>query len=374
MKRPPIAWMLVAAASAAVACASLRGQGPEGLATSLSATSTAIAASAPSSTPEPSPTLAPTPLPPYPTFIWMCYQCGGTEAWRLGPGAPVRITLPRSVGQFYGYSDASDQIAYAQTFADHGAGPGNLAVSDLSLLTVSTGEVTTLFSDNVVEALWSPDGEHLGYVLATDTTYELHVRDLSGEDRLLATNVSFTWSFSPAGDVIAFTRESGYETPGTPGLYAVSLTTGEEVLLSDVDKSGTGSIDDRPVWTADGAYVVLSHYGGPTPARIVMARADGSASWDITLDESLSSNWWYTPSIASLLWFPDGTHVLGLPAASTEMGGPPPLILFTFDASTHILGGGTQLGTVNALIGWDVPGETFWALTAGGEVERMAVP
>jgi hypothetical protein len=102
--------------------------------------------------------------------------------------------------------------------------------------------------------------------------------------------------------------------------------------------------------------------------------ADGSASWDLAFDESLSSNWWYTPSISGMLWFPGGTQVLGLPAASLEMGGPPPLILFTLDMATHTLGGGTQLGTVNAFVDWDVPGESFWVLTAEGEIERTTVP
>jgi Tol biopolymer transport system component len=304
----------------------------------------------------------------------MCYQCSGTEAWRLGPGEPARITLPVSIGQYFGYGVATDQIAFAQTFADHGGGPGNLAVSDLSLLTVASGEVTTLFPDNIVEARWSPDGQSLAYILATDTTYQLRVRDLSSRDSLLAEDVSFTWSFSPSGDAIAFTRESGYETLGAPGLYLVSIDSGVEVQLSDIDKSGTGSIDDEPTWTLDSENVVLSHYGGPGPARIVMARADGSGAWDITLDESQSSEWWYTPSIPSLLWFPGGDRVLAIPAASMDLGGPPPLILFTYDPRTLVLGGGTQLGTVNAIIDWDVPGETVWVLTVDGVVERMAIP
>jgi len=374
MRKRASVWVVVfAGVSAVVACAFPGGAGSPGDAdaTRVSATLTAIAASAPE---EPSPTPEPTPFPAHPPFIWMCYQCGGTEAWRLGAGDPTRVTLPISIGQFYSYGHVTDQIAFARTFADHGAGPGNLAVSDLSLLTVATGEVMTLFPDNVVEALWSPDGQNLAYILATPATYELRVLDLAGVDRLLATDVSVTWGFSYSGEAIAFTRESGYETPGTPGFYVVSLITGTERMLSDVDKSGTGSIDDRPAWTPDGEYVVLSHWGGPTPPRIVMARADGSASWDLALDESLSSNWWYTPSISGMLWFPGETQVLGLPAASLEMGGPPPLILFTLDMATHTLGGGTQLGTVNAFVDWDVPGESFWVLTAEGEIERTTVP
>jgi hypothetical protein len=57
-----------------------------------------------------------------------------------------------------------------------------------------------------------------------------------------------------------------------------------------------------------------------------------------------------------------------------DLGGPPPLILFTYDPRTLVLGGGTQLGTVNAIIDWDVPGETVWVLTVDGVVERMAIP
>jgi Tol biopolymer transport system component len=304
----------------------------------------------------------------------MCYQCGGTDAWRLGPGTPTRITLPVPIGQYYSYSIATDQIAHAQTFADHGAGPGNLAVSDLSLLNVSTGEVTVIYADDVVEALWSPDGTRLAYIIATSTTYELRVREPDGTDRLLASDVSLTWGFSPSGDAIAFTRESGYETPGTPGLYVVSVDSGTEVQVSDVDKSGTGSIDDRPSWTQDGQFVVLYHYGGPSAPRVVIAAADGSGSWDITLDEALSSNWWYTPSITTMLWYPDGERALALPSTSQEMGGPPPLVLFTYDPATHTLFEGTEIGTVNTIIGWDVPGETLWLVSAGGDVERMSAP
>jgi Tol biopolymer transport system component len=304
----------------------------------------------------------------------MCYQCGGTDAWRLGPGAPTRITLPASIGQYYGYSHATDQIAYAQTFADHGAGPGNLAVSDLSLLNVSTGEVNTVYPGDVVEALWSPDGTQLAYILATAATYELRLREPDGTDRPLASDVSFTWGFSPSGDAIAFTRESGYETPGTPGLYVVSVESGTEIQVSDVDKSGTGSIDDRPSWTQDGQFVTLSHSGGPSTPRVVLAAADGSASWDITLDESLSGNWWYTPSITAILWYPDGERALALPAASQEMGGPPPLVLFTYDRATHVFIEGVEIGMVNTIIDWDVPGESFWAVTVGGDVERRSAP
>jgi len=367
--------VLLAWGSAALACSlpGIPGSVVGAAATTVSATLTAIAG-VPTVPVEPSTTPEPTPYPPHPPFVWMCYQCGGSEAWRVGPETAVRFTLPVSIGQFYSYNPATDQIAYAQTFADHGAGPGTIAVSDLSLLTAATGDMTTVFPENVVEALWSPDGVNLAYILATPSTYELRVTDLAGTDRLLASDVSFTWSFSPSGEAIAFTRESGYETPGTPGLYVVSVLTGVETMVSNVDKSGTGSIDDRPTWTLDSEYVVLSHYGGPSPARVVMARADGSASWDLTVDEALSSNWWYTPSISNFLWFPGGTQALGLPTASMEMGGPPPIILFTHGLATHILGGGTELGTVIALIDWDVPGETFWALNSEGEVVRMTVP
>jgi Tol biopolymer transport system component len=304
----------------------------------------------------------------------MCYQCGGTDAWRLGPGEPARITLPASIGQYYSYSHVTDQIAYAQTFADHGAGPGNLAVSDLSLLNVTTGEVTPIYPDDVIEALWSPDGTRLAYILATSTTYELRVREPDGSDRLLASDVSLTWGFSPSGDMIAFTRESGYETPGTPGLYVVSLASGTEIQVSDVDKSGTGSIDDRPFWTQYGQFVTLCHYGGPSAPRVVLAAADGSDSWDITVDESLSANWWYTPSITAVLWYPDGERALALPGASQEMGGPPPLVLFSYDRATHTFVEGTEIGTVNTIIGWDIPGESFWVVAAGGDVERMSAP
>jgi hypothetical protein len=42
-----------------------------------------------------------------------------------------KIDLPFELGQYYDYAPATGRILYASHFADTGAGPGNIAVSDL---------------------------------------------------------------------------------------------------------------------------------------------------------------------------------------------------------------------------------------------------
>ncbi len=314
-------------------------------------------------------------LPPARPMLYTCYTCGGSEVWVLDGSNVRRQALPISMGQFYGYSPTTDRILYAREFAGHGAGPGNVSVSDLAIYDVAENVVTVLFEDNVVEALWAPNGVDLAYILATPTGYELHGRGGDGADRLLVRNVSFTWSFSPGGERIAFTRESGYRSAGTPGLYVVDLDTLTEIRISEVDKSGSGGIADAPLWSLDGRFVLLSHWGGPDEPRLVLARADGGGEVRLSLDPSLGGEWWYTPVIPRLLWFPDGAHLLGVPEASQESpDGPYALVRFRLDADAGLLRDGEVMGEVGGLIGWEVLGRSVWVMTQHGVPTVLELP
>ncbi len=308
-------------------------------------------------------------------MLYTCYTCGGSELWVLDGSEVRRQALPISIGQFYGYSPSSDQVLYARSFAGHGAGPGNVSVSDLAIYHVTANQVTVLFEDDVVEALWAPNGTDLAYILATSAGYELHWRRPGGEDRLLARDVSFSWSFSPLGDRIAFTRESGYRSPGAPGLYVVDVETGTEVRVSAVDKSGTGGIADAPSWSLDGQWVLLSHWGGPDEPQLVLARADGSGEVRLSLDPSLQEQWWYTPVVPRLLWFPDGEHLLGVPEAPREsLGGPFALVRFRLDGDQALLTEGEMVAEVGGLIGWEVPGSSVWVMSRDGVPDLLDLP
>jgi hypothetical protein len=307
--------------------------------------------------------------------MWMSYMGGGRQIWSMAEGVAYLMDLPVSIGQFYDYAPATDRILYATTFADHGAGPGNISVSDLAVLDVSTGSVSRLIDDRVVEAQWAPNGEDFAYVLATDTTYELHWRTADGADRLLASDVNFTWSISPAGDRVAFTRESGYHNPAALGLYVVPVSGGTAIRVSSADKSGTGSIDDQPFWSPNGESVLLPLWSGPETPRLVLARSDGGGEVNLTIDPAYASNWWYTLGIPRFLWHPDGEHLIALPAASHEtMGGPSPLVLYRLDLATNTLTDAVMFGEAGALIAWNVPGESVWVMSIDGDVQSMSLP
>jgi hypothetical protein len=330
---------------------------------------TAVSATLGSSfTPTPaSPTTTATIPAPEPT-LWMSYDGGGDQIWVLGDGLPYQRTLPVSVGGFYGYAPSTNRILMAAHWGDHGAGPGNVSVSDLSLLDLNTGQVKTLISDNVVEALWSPDGEAIAYILATPDTYELHWRGGDGSDRTLARNVTFTWSISPTGETIAFTRESGYELTIVPGFYAVQVGSGAEVRLSDIDKSGTGSTADFPSWSSDGTQVILSHYGGPGEARLVWARSDGTETHDLGLPTD-AGEVRRDLALPFVLWDPDGEHLYAVPGefgGEGEMGGPSPLVRYRLERTDYTLIEPETIGRFHQVLGWAVPGHSLWIWNESG--------
>jgi hypothetical protein len=306
--------------------------------------------------------------------LYAPYTSSSQQAWRLGPGEPVQFELPVPIGSFYGYSLATDRILFAQVFATHGAGPGPISVSDLAILDLATGEVQVLLPDNVVEALWAPNGRDLAYIFATPSTYELHWRDSTGDDRILARDVTFNWAISPAGDAIAFTRESRYALTVEPGLYVVGVEDGVEVKVSDADAQGFGSISDQPIWSPDGVWVALPVWASE-PMRVSLGRADGSSALDLQIDPALGSEWWATAALANFIWHPDGVHLVAAPAASqNEMGGPVPIVVYTLDLEAGMLRQGRLIAEVGSLIGWDVPGQSVWVTSVDGIPERLALP
>ncbi len=266
----------------------------------------------------------------------------------------------------------------ASVFGDHGAGPGHVAVSDLSVLYLATGEVVQLIPDNVVEAAWAPDGMALAYILATPSTYELHWRTVDGQDLVLASDVSFTWSIAPSGSAVAFSRETGYGLSASPGLFVVSVPEAQIIQVSDADKHGTGSLGDVPVWSPDSRELLLSLWGGPD-TRLVLARADGSLTFDLAPDPAAASQWWSGMQIPAALWFPDGEHVLLNssdinPAHGAMIGGPTALVTYRIDRQAHALADGRLVGEANGLIDWNVIGELVWILGDDGQVELLSIP
>jgi hypothetical protein len=334
--------------------------------------------------PPPAPTIAEpaitTPAQPTPSepaslrSLYLPYAAGGRQAWELGPGEPSQIDLPVEVGAFYGYSPLTNRMLYAAAFSDHGAGPDNIAVSDLAVYDLTTGTSETLHPDNVVEALWAPNGLDLAYILATAETYELRWRSASGGDRLLARDVTFNWSIAPSGEAVAFTRESRYSLTSDPGLFVVRVPDGAEIKVSDSDAQGFGSVSDQPLWSPDSDWVVLPLWATSDP-RLSLAHADGSGTLDLEIDPAHAGEWWATAAIPNFLWDPARDRLVAAPATSQgEMGGPSPLVVYDLDLERGALENGTLLAEITALIGWDGPGRSVWVLSVDGVPLRLTLP
>jgi heat shock protein HslJ len=295
-------------------------------------------------------------------WAWLCYFCTGSRVWIFENGQASQVDLPFEVGVFYDYSPATDRILYATHFPNQGAGPAQISVTDLWMLPLTSQEGTPIFqTDDIVEALWAPDGEQIAYIRATPESYELRWRTPAGEDRLLASDVAFAFSISPDGSRVAFTRESGYQLAVTPGLYVVDVTTGEERHIASVDRAGTGGLEDRPVWSPAGDQVILPVIGHAENLGLWRGAVDASSAGRIEFDPALAAEGWYNVVPSNLLWI-DSTHLVGtayLMGPEAALGGEPHVIRYELDAGLGTVVGGEILAE-GLLVGWDQPGASVW--------------
>ena len=308
-------------------------------------------------------------------FVWHSNLCANNGIWIPENDQPSCKTLPMQLNNFYGYAPATQRVLGSSMLPVMGAGPSQIAVGDLWVINMASGQADTLIGDQVVvEAVWAPDGEHFAYVMATDSTYELRWRDLGGEDKLLASDVAFTFSVSPAGDSVAFTRESAYGLPGQPGLYVVDVASGEERLISDADRAGAGSFYDRPVWSPSGQHIFMPTYGTTGGPGLLQAAADGSNAVALQFDPALAGESWYQAEPFDPIWVSD-TQIIALTSlegANVQMGGDASLILYQLNNTLDTIIDGEVIG-MGTFAGWHVPGESIW-VQIGTEMQSIPLP
>jgi hypothetical protein len=296
-------------------------------------------------------------------------------AWSLEGGEARPINLENLVEITYDYAPATRRVLHGK-FTRRGAGPGNVAVTNLQALEIDTGQsVTILASENVVEAAWAPNGKDLAYILANRDTYELHWRSETGEDRSLAREVAFTFSVSPAGDQIAFTRESGYGMGGEPGLYVVSIETGEERQLSAADRAGAGALSERPIWSPDGSQVILPIPQEGAATRWLRASADGNGASFLIFTPHFQQALSRRALEANLLWHPNLIYLVAQAVPLPLSGLPSEILLLELDpALEQVLGAEVIHTGEGELLGWDVPGWTIWFRPLEDEPQRINLP
>ncbi|HEX6939547.1 MAG TPA: gamma-glutamyltransferase [Longimicrobiales bacterium] len=178
-------------------------------------------------------------------------RAGGFDIWRLelgpdGPaGAPVRLT------------DSAEPEREPAATPDGGIvfTRGRRDAADLWLRGADGAErqLTDAAGGERMAAV-SPDGERVAYVRVRDRDRELRVlRIEDGEDRVVTDGWAAAYpAWSPAGDRIAFTSAGG-----RVGVWVVPAAGGHPNLVSRRHA--------RPVWTPDGAALLLAELPGPEP-------------------------------------------------------------------------------------------------------------
>ena len=329
-------------AEVAVVATALALDTPTASAASPTATATLVP-TVPTSTPLPRAASATTGTRSRPLY-WLCYYCGGNQIWELTGDEAVQRQIPVELGVYFDYAAATDRLLYGSHFPSAGAGPGNVSVTDLWMLTVDNGIAAPIFiDDEIVEALWAPSGEAFAYIRATADTYELRWRTSTSEDRLLASDVAFTFSIAPGGDRVAFTRESTYGVGGEPGLYVVDIATGTEQQLADIDRAGSGSLEERPIWSPLGDYVILALNSQGENNGLIRAATDGSDTIMLEFAPTLSAQSWYDLVPTNLIWA-EPSQLLGTTYVLSDtatMGGEPQVVVYQLNGALDTIVGGT---------------------------------
>lgn len=305
-------------------------------------------------------------------WIFPPFGSGGTTAWQVENGQINEILLPDFANNTYDHSWNSGKILHSSSFPGQGAGPANLSVGDLWIYDIKTQQDQVIFPDqNIVEAVFAPNGEDFVYLLATANTYELHWRSAAGEDRLLAVDVSPTFSVSPDGKLVAFTRETGYEV-GEPGVYIASVDGSGERKIGSADRNGSGSISDLPIWSPDGQTILLPVENPAYPSRWVLLKTDGSAELPLRFGPEVPAEY-LRQGLSFSLWMPDSQRMLG--SQVQGMIGPPngqETAVFDLDLETGIITRAEPVSFGDIIVlGWDKPGESAWVLRNGQELDRL---
>ncbi len=315
---------------------------------------------------EPEPTIAPA------YYVFPPYGIAGTTAWIVEGGEATRLTLPELAYNQFDHSPLTGRLLHPSRFPNRGGGPANLSVGDLWIYNIASQTDELIFQEeNVVEAMWAPDGQGFVYLKATETSYELRYHTAQGEDWLVVEGAAPVFSVSPDGQWVAFTRETGYQV-GEPGLYVVPVNGGEARKISSVDRQGAGSIADIPLWSPDSRFILLpvSHvFDSP---RWFLVAADGSLEKQLSFGPDVPEAFRrqdFNPG----LWLPDGSGFIG--AQSQGMMDPPhaqEVAVAALDLETGAISKVTPVdyGTLFPAA-WETPGEKLWAIDEDGKLSLV---
>ncbi len=309
--------------------------------------------------------------PPASVGSWVFPAFGNDTqtVWQIQDGQVNQVNLPEQAFHQYDRSPVSGKLLHASSWPDSGGGPANLSVGDLWIYDLQTQQDQLVFQDEtVVEAVWAPNGQDFAYLKATESTYELRWRSANNEDQLLAVDVAPVFSVAPDGAQVAFTRETGYRV-GQPGVYVVSVESGEERQIGVADRAGMGSISDLPLWSPDGRYILLPINQINYPVRWILLAVDGSAELPLRFALGIPNDF-QLREFQAYLWLPDSQGFIG--GQMQGMMDPPnteELAIAELDLATGLIRQVTPIGYGPLTpLNWENPGQRLWALTDNGEL------
>lgn len=213
-----------------------------------------------------------TEIPSWPSLVWLPFahssesHDGRVLAVRNGQGAFE--PAPVAIGMFWDYTALTGRIAYASHFWQPDAGT---SASDLWIYDYASGKSEMWQADHVVNAGWSPArdaGASAQYLAAALSDGSLLLFTAPNQFRMLASDASAHFSWSPDGRSLAYLKEGG--------LFVIPVGGGEPRRLTSVSTNnvgGMGWIGDEPVWALEDRAIIY------TNAPFEIARLDDSETF-----------------------------------------------------------------------------------------------
>jgi len=228
-----------------------------------------------------------------------------TRVWELGPDGPVMLSLP-AIGTFFGFDPDRRRILLAtQEGAWGGGGPHGSGPDDLAV-----GDL----------AILDIDGGTTEVLLTDDVVEALWAPDHRSVAYILATPETYELRWRAAdGDWVALWYSNAGDDPAAP-----------------------------------------------PDMRISLARADGSGARDLRLESTAGTEWWATMPPNAFLWSPDGGSILAAVVVEPTEEAPVGLVSWDIDTAAATLGSARAHADIDAIIGWDVPGQSVWVRPRGG--------